>query len=439
MLIDSITKDADRQRETLTKIEELAASIDEVGLINPITVTPEGVLVAGERRLEACRMLGWTSIPVHVMEPESKARAHVIELEENVKREALPWQDYVKAIGRYRDQTGKSVIQLAKDLSMSDGNLNKICLVYNNMEEVADADVFSTAYNLISRKLARKRDAALANFPQDGQPTIQIGHPSLVNLENLPSEPAHTLDTREDTPKLDTENEDDCPEIVHIDFKDWLKTYSGRPFNFFHCDFPYGVSAGSGSGLATARYETEYQDTPAVYFDLLETFCSAMPKIRQASAHMIFWFSMNFYAKTKEMLEVAGWRVDTHPFIWQRQDGTGIIPDPNRTFRRNYETALFCTYGDRKIVKSGKLSHSFFPDKKLHPSAKPVEFYRYFIRTLIDETTEALDPTCGGGQILRSIKDSYPQARVLGLEKEEEYYNRAVDNMKYNQDPNIGR
>ena len=41
-----------------TKVAELADSIREVGLLNPITVSSKNQLVAGNHRLEACRLLG---------------------------------------------------------------------------------------------------------------------------------------------------------------------------------------------------------------------------------------------------------------------------------------------------------------------------------------------------------------------------------------------
>ena len=46
----------------------LARSIGEVGLLHPVVVTSKGHLVAGARRLEACRILGWKKIPVTVLE-----------------------------------------------------------------------------------------------------------------------------------------------------------------------------------------------------------------------------------------------------------------------------------------------------------------------------------------------------------------------------------
>src|SRR5437667_7760504 len=88
-----IIQRSDRQRRELTAIDELAESIQRIGLINPPVVTADGVLVAGERRLTACRALGWTSIPVQFVEELSDYELQTIELEENVKRVDLPWQD----------------------------------------------------------------------------------------------------------------------------------------------------------------------------------------------------------------------------------------------------------------------------------------------------------------------------------------------------------
>jgi N6-adenosine-specific RNA methylase IME4/ParB-like chromosome segregation protein Spo0J len=57
-----------RYRKDLGNLRSLADSIAEVGLLHPVVVTPEGRLIAGQRRLEACRQLGWTEIPVTVVD-----------------------------------------------------------------------------------------------------------------------------------------------------------------------------------------------------------------------------------------------------------------------------------------------------------------------------------------------------------------------------------
>ena len=49
-------------RKSLGDIDSLARSIEEVGLLHPIVVRPDGRLIAGERRLAACKKLGWKSV-----------------------------------------------------------------------------------------------------------------------------------------------------------------------------------------------------------------------------------------------------------------------------------------------------------------------------------------------------------------------------------------
>jgi ParB family chromosome partitioning protein len=52
----------------LGDIPALAASIRKFGLLRPVLITPDNRLIAGRRRLEACKLLGWKTIPVNVVE-----------------------------------------------------------------------------------------------------------------------------------------------------------------------------------------------------------------------------------------------------------------------------------------------------------------------------------------------------------------------------------
>jgi len=63
--IDSIIVGA-RHRKDPGDLVKLAESIERLGLLQPITITPDGVLVCGWRRLEAVRRLGWKSMKVWV-------------------------------------------------------------------------------------------------------------------------------------------------------------------------------------------------------------------------------------------------------------------------------------------------------------------------------------------------------------------------------------
>src|ERR1700686_3637660 len=77
-----------RYRKDLGDLRSLAQSIEEVGLLHPVVVTPDGRLIAGQRRLEACRSLGWTDVPVTIVDLLQAARG---EAHENfVRKDLLP-------------------------------------------------------------------------------------------------------------------------------------------------------------------------------------------------------------------------------------------------------------------------------------------------------------------------------------------------------------
>ena len=62
----------------LSGIEELAASIDEVGLLQSITVNQSNTVISGHRRLEAIKSLGWDEVSVEVIKTRKDTEAALI-------------------------------------------------------------------------------------------------------------------------------------------------------------------------------------------------------------------------------------------------------------------------------------------------------------------------------------------------------------------------
>lgn len=76
-----------RYRRNLGDLDSLAQSIADIGLLNPITVTSDFRLVAGERRLEAHKLLGLAEIECHVVHSIIDARDLLVaERDENTQR-----------------------------------------------------------------------------------------------------------------------------------------------------------------------------------------------------------------------------------------------------------------------------------------------------------------------------------------------------------------
>lgn len=113
-------------------MEELKNSIDEFGLIQPITVRrcgSEYELVAGERRFRACQMLGYEKIPAVVINTDSKNSA-LLSLLENLHREDLSFFEIAQSYENLIRNQGMSELEAAAKTGKSRlGIINKIRLL----------------------------------------------------------------------------------------------------------------------------------------------------------------------------------------------------------------------------------------------------------------------------------------------------------------------
>lgn len=89
-------------RRPLRDVKALADSIREVGLINPITITAERVLVAGLHRLEATKMLGWKEIEATVLGVDDLL-ASLAEIDENLVHNELTMLERFEALKRRKE------------------------------------------------------------------------------------------------------------------------------------------------------------------------------------------------------------------------------------------------------------------------------------------------------------------------------------------------
>ena len=86
----------------------LMLSIEDKGLLEPIIVRPvdDGFeVVAGMRRYEACRKLGWRRLPAHVVELDDR-EAFEVSLLENIQRETLDPIEEARAFRNYVEEFG---------------------------------------------------------------------------------------------------------------------------------------------------------------------------------------------------------------------------------------------------------------------------------------------------------------------------------------------
>ncbi|MFI3284037.1 MAG: ParB/RepB/Spo0J family partition protein [Erysipelotrichaceae bacterium] len=113
-------------------IQELAQSIQEHGLIQPVVVRKikeNYEIIAGERRFRACKLLDMQHIPCILMETDETESAHLA-LVENIQRENLSAIEEAKAYVRILEETKITQSELAKKMGKTQSALaNKIRLL----------------------------------------------------------------------------------------------------------------------------------------------------------------------------------------------------------------------------------------------------------------------------------------------------------------------
>lgn len=142
MLIDDPSLKS-RFRIEDSQLEELARSIDVMGLLQPILVVVAGDryrLVAGQRRLSACRMLGWTEIPAHVWgaTPSAELYATIVE---NLQRTDLNPLEEAVALGEALSVSGFTHEQLAEELGIDRSTLTRKLSLLNLPDMLQEAVV----------------------------------------------------------------------------------------------------------------------------------------------------------------------------------------------------------------------------------------------------------------------------------------------------------
>lgn len=113
----------DRIRKDFGNLEELAEDIKKNGLINPLTVNGDYKLLAGERRLRACKLLGWNQVDVRVVKSNDEAHDLAVEMSENNLRRNFTGSELAEGIRRQMALESKK----AKERMSEGGRGANIC------------------------------------------------------------------------------------------------------------------------------------------------------------------------------------------------------------------------------------------------------------------------------------------------------------------------
>jgi ParB family chromosome partitioning protein len=209
--VDKVVPNPEQPRMTFHEetLQELAASIREHGVLQPILVRPAGddfQIIAGERRWRASKLAGKETIPA-IVERFDDATALEIALIENLQREDLSPLDEAIIYKKMTDELGYSIRNLAGKLGKDKGyveNRLRLATAPDDVREMVAAryDTLSAAYELMKIEDKRRRKA-LGKQVVAGKLTLirlrdkveRTLHPELTESRAAPAIPALRDDT----------------------------------------------------------------------------------------------------------------------------------------------------------------------------------------------------------------------------------------------------
>ena len=284
--------DATRIREDLdeTSLQELVESFKNVGQITPIVIERSGQLVAGRRRLEAARRLGWTTIRAEYRDSLTELDRRIVEFDENDKRRQLSWQEAARAIAEIhtlKKSTGTNwtASDTAAILGLSEGKVSEDLVLagYLSNERVANRpsrrgalDAFKRERELILvRELARRR------------------------AENL------GLGTPVDTAEFLTGGV-----IYNADCRQILKTMAPESIDLIIIDPPWGIDFDKASQWSS-KWVASYDDREEVIQQMLIEVFPLLFKVLKPTCHIYCFYPI----QESQSLKSPIWASPSHRIL----------------------------------------------------------------------------------------------------------------------------
>lgn len=419
ILLSEVIIPETRQRRVFKKqaLADLAESITKPhGLLQPIVLRNDHkTLVCGQRRLEAFKILlankhiGITynntavpqgHIPFVILADLNEESLHEAELEENVQREDLTWQERVQAIA---------------DLHTYRVTHDPTHTVKATAEEVHGEGVSGSKQKQVQDAidLAKFLDDPFVQFAPDEKTARKAIKEELKNRERIKRSYAHVAD--------------ECIHQVYradaflINEVAWENT-----FDVILTDPPYGIDIHKKDTFDADTHE--YDDSDEAFTKILETLPALAFRTTKENAHLYCFCDIRRFTDLFVAFELGGWTVWQRPIIWDKGN-TGSYGNIEYGFRSCYDAILFARKGEKKVTAGYRDVINITQKTNLiHPAGKPVELYSEILKRSVLPGDRVADFFCGSGPIFPAAADN--KCIAYGWEINEKYYAMAVESLR---------
>lgn len=395
----------DRTRKDFGEIGALAASIAQHGLLQPIVLSDTFELQAGGRRLKAFEVLGRDTIPAVMYSSLTPIEKKEIELEENIRRKNLTWQEEV---------TLKAEIHRLKTEQDPTWTIEKSAAFIGDDKAVRTfrRDLFLAKSLVTYPSLKDEKDITTANNKADRLVENSLRE-LMLKTESIISNPSIA-------------NPVNSYSIYKQDCLIGIKDIQDGTIDLIITDFPYGVDIDNLS--AATNFVNTFTDTKDnLLSSLLPTLSAEFKRALKDGCHAYIFFPTilyhEFYTELSKHLTV-----NPVPLIWYKPNSGGNT-FPDRKYTPDYETIFFCYKGKSPNSLSSKgncvLTHPLARNSKLHPTEKPLSLIQYLMKQSSIEGETVLDTFAGSGVMAEAA--ILLNRKHISFEVNDTYYNICLE------------
>lgn len=394
----------ERIRIDLGDIVSLADSIKSVGLINPILLDEDNYLIAGQRRLEAVKLLGWEEIPCTRVSELSEFDKKRIELEENVHRKELHWTEEVRA----KKQLHELYVDLYGKARKGPGGSDDAWTV-RKTAEMLEESVGSVSQDL---RLADAVDEipSLADIPSK--------FTALNKLKILEQATQSQLDTVSSIIERSTKIEE--VEILQGDCRELLSSIPSNSIDLIITDPPYGVDLDKDETWKKTHekiYECEDSEEH-IFKELLPIVFPELFRVLREGRHIYLFCPTKYKLLVQSylLLEKAGFSVQQIPLMWKKGTAAHRPTQQYRRFVVSYETVIFGWKGKQRMLTEAAPSAIFSfeaPHKRIHPLERPTGLIKRFLELSSYPKETVLDCFAGSGVVGSACKSTGRKAILM--------------------------
>lgn len=400
---------ADRQRRTFDEASllELAQSIEKHGLFHALQVRRDGVtLVSGERRLQAILKhlvpLGKTftyagepvplgHVPVIPVSTDDALALEEIELDENLKRKDLTWQETANAHARLHELRTKQAALPPEDVAEL-GHPGMPHTVLDTAKEIHGADLNAFRQDTVRQEILISKHMDKPEVAK--APDLKSAFKALKKIEDAER-------NRQLAIAVGDTHTSGVHKVFQANCLDWMAACADK-FDVILTDPPYGMDAqdfGDGAGKL-AGIDHDYDDSYASWKRLMLDWTRLSFAITKPQAHAYIFCDIANFFELGDMMREAGWYVFRTPLTNFKQN-SGRVPLPFEGPRRQSEWCLYAIKGHKTVNHIASDVIVTGSDEQMsHGAQKPVALYDDLLRRSIKPGDWVLDTFAGSGTIL---------------------------------------